>query len=247
LSYQYLSARKSLSTLTGWLLIAESLLIFVPISVLGSAINWPKSLGDPADKMLPLLIQNAAAVRFGYLVYLVYSILFLVVALLAIQVLNHDRSDSVWLKIAAGFGIASAVARCLGIIRWLVAMPALAILYTNPTTSASIRESISVVYRALNDYAGSVGEVLGVSLFAGLWLAIVSLRILQTRVLPQWLGFFGLVSATLLAIQLAKLFGVDLGALISVSVSSLQMWFLAMGVILLRHQPDSAPAYRSDD
>ncbi len=85
----------------------------------------------------------------------------------------------------------------------------------------------------LNDYAGSIGEVLGVRLFAGLWLAIVSVQILQTRVLPRWLGFLGLVSASLLGVQLARLFGVDLGAFISISVSVLQLWFLAMGIVLV--------------
>jgi Domain of unknown function (DUF4386) len=228
-----ISPQKSLYTIAGWLLIAESLLIFVPLTVLGSAINWPKSLSDPADKILPLLVENASAVRFGYLVYLVYSILFWAIASLTIRVLSDDEPDSIWLRVANGFGIASAVARCLGIIRWLVAMPALATLYTDPTISTGTRESIAVVYRALNDYAGSIGEVLGVSLFAGLWLAIVSVRILQTRILPRWLGFLGLVSAILLAVQLARLFGVDLGAFISVSVSVLQLWFLAMGIVLV--------------
>jgi hypothetical protein len=232
-----IAPQKSLYTIAGWLLIAESLLIFVPLTVLGSAINWPKSLSDPADKILPLLVEHASAVRFGYLVYLVYSILFWVIASLTIRVLIDDESDSIWLRVANGFGIASAVARCLGIIRWLVAMPALATLYTDPTISTGTRESIAVVYRALNDYAGSVGEVLGVSLFAGLWLAIVSVRILQTRILPRWLGFLGLVSATLLGVQLARLFGVDLGAFISVSVSVLQLWFLAMGIVLVVNAP----------
>jgi Domain of unknown function (DUF4386) len=228
-----MSPKKSLYRVTGWLLVAESLLIFVPVSVLGSAINWPKSLSDPADKILPLLVENASAVRFGYLVYLVYSILFWAIASLTIRVLSDDESDSIWLRVATGFGIASAVARCLGVIRWLVAMPALATLYTDPSISPATRESIAVVYHALNDYAGSVGEVLGVSLFAGLWLAIVSVQILQTRILPRWLGFLGLVSATLLGVQLARLFGVDLGAFISISVSVLQLWFLAMGIVLV--------------
>jgi hypothetical protein len=228
-----IAPQKSLYTIAGWLLIAESLLIFVPLTVLGSAINWPKSLSDPADKILPLLVEHASAVRFGYLVYLVYSILFWVIASLTIRVLIDDESDSIWLRVANGFGIASAIARCLGIIRWLVVMPALATLYTDPTISTGTRESIAVVYRALNDYAGSIGEVLGVSLFAGLWLAIVSVRILQTRILPRWLGFLGLVSATLLGVQLARLFGVDLGAFISISVSVLQLWFLAMGIVLV--------------
>jgi hypothetical protein len=112
-----ISPKKSLYTITGWLLVAESLLIFVPVSVLGSAINWPKSLSAPAAKMLPLLLENASAVRFGYLVYLIYSILFWLIASLTIQVLSDDEPDSIWLHVATGFGIASAVARCLGIIR----------------------------------------------------------------------------------------------------------------------------------
>ncbi|WP_263432525.1 DUF4386 domain-containing protein [Nostoc sp. MS1] len=203
---------------------------------MGSAINWPKSLGDPADAMLPLLAQNESAVRTGYLFYLTYSILFFVVALLIVRVLSQGESTSNGLRIAAGFGLASMIARCLGIIRWLVAMPALATLYTSPTLSTSTREAIAVVYRVLNDYAGSVGEVLGVSLFTTLWLAIVSGKILKTRTLPRWLGFFGLVSATLLAMQLAELFGVDLGAFIAISVSVLQLWFLMMGIAILRNR-----------
>lgn len=228
-----LSQRNFILT-AGWVLIVESLLIFVPVFILGNAINWPQSLSDPADKMLPLLVQNTAAVRFGYLAYLAYSVLFYVVALLTIRVLSNEGSDSIWLRIAAGFGIASMIARCLGIIRWLVAIPALATLYTNPAASPQTREAIAVVYRALNDYAGTVGEVLGVSLFAALWLAIVSLTILKTRILPHWVGFLGLVSATLLSFQLVELFGIDLGAFISVSVSVLQLWFFVMGIVLLR-------------
>ncbi|NJO52610.1 MAG: DUF4386 domain-containing protein [Leptolyngbyaceae cyanobacterium RM2_2_4] len=227
-------SKQSLHRFAGWVLVVESLLLFVPVAILGQAIDWPQSLADPADKMLPLLAQNAAAVRLGYLNYLAYSILFWVAALSTVQVLSNGKSSSIGLRVALGFGIASTIARCLGIIRWLVAMPALATLYTDSATSTGTREAIAVVYRVLNDYAGSVGEVLGVSLFAAIWLAIVSLTILQTRIVSRWLGFLGLVSATLLAVQLAELFGTDLGAFITVSVSVLQLWFLAMGIALLR-------------
>ncbi|NJL51666.1 MAG: DUF4386 family protein [Hydrococcus sp. SU_1_0] len=225
--------RKSLYRTAGWVLILESLLMFVPVTILGRAINWPQSLSEPAAVVLPLLTQKAAEVRFGYLIYLVYSILFWLVAVLTIRVVSNNQPESIWLRLAIGFGIASTIARCLGIIRWLVAMPALATLYVNPTTSTPTREAIAVVYRVLNDYAGAIGEVLGVSLFAALWLTIVSLTILQTKVLPRWLGLFGLFSATLLVVQLAELFGVDLGAFISVSVSFLQLWFLLTGIVIL--------------
>lgn len=234
MSGQVLSlSKKSLFRTTGWLLILESLLMFVPIAILSQAINWPQSLGESAAVILPLLTQKAAEVRLGYLIYLVYSILFWLVAVLVIRVVSDGKPESIWLRLATGFGIASTIARCLGIIRWLVAMPALATLYVNPATSSQTREAIAVVYSVLNNYAGAIGEVLGVSLFAVLWLAIVSLTILCTNVLPRWLGFLGLFSATLLAVQLTELFGVDLGAFISVSVGSLQLWFLITGIVIL--------------
>jgi hypothetical protein len=226
-------SKRSLYRTTGWVLIFESLLMFVPIAILGHAINWPQSLSEPAAVVLPLLTQKAAEVRLGYLIYLVYSILFWPVAVWTVWVVSNGESESIWLRLATGFGIASTIARCLGIIRWLVAMPALATLYMNPAKSTQTRETIAVVYRVLNDYAGAIGEVLGVSLFAALWLAIVSLTILRTSVLPHWLGFFGLFSATLLAVQLAELFGIDLGAFISVSVGFLQLWFLLTGIVIL--------------
>lgn len=218
---------------TGWVLILEGLLMFVPVAILGRAINWPQSLSEPAAVVLPLLTQKAAEVRLGYFIYLVYSILFWLVALLTVRVVSNGESESIWLRLATGFGIASTIARCLGIIRWLVAMPALAMLYMNPATSPQTREAIAVVYRVLNDYAGAIGEVLGVSLFAAIWLAIVSLTILRTNVLPNWIGFLGLFSATLLFVQLAELFGIDLGAFISVSVGFLQLWFLLTGIAIL--------------
>jgi Domain of unknown function (DUF4386) len=226
-------SKKSLYRATGWLLILESILMFMPIAILGQAINWPQSLNEPAAVVLPLLAQKASEVRLGYLLYLVYSILFWLVALLTVRVVRNSESESIWLRLATGFGIASMIARCLGIIRWLVAMPALAILYMNPATSTQAREVIAVVYRVLNDYAGAIGEVLGVSLFTALWLVIVSSTILRSNVLPHWIGFLGLFAATLLAVQLAELFGIDLGAFISVSVGFLQLWFLLTGIVIL--------------
>jgi hypothetical protein len=75
--------------LTAGLLTIEGLLIFVPLAVLGGAIGWPASLGDPAAVALPRLLENEGAVRFGYLVYLAYSVLFLPVAIWTTRTLTR--------------------------------------------------------------------------------------------------------------------------------------------------------------
>lgn len=231
----------TLARVAGLLLMLQSLLIFVPMAILGGAINWPASLSEPAAVMLPLIQAQAGAVRIGYLSYLAFSILFWPVALLAARAVAGSETLTPLLRLALGFGIASAVARTLGIIRWLVAMPVLAVAYNDPATPAATRATIEIVYKTLNDYAGSIGEVLGVSLFAALWLICLAVAILRTGALPRWIGLFGLVAAAALLGGLVELFGVDLGALITVTTGVFQLWMLAAGLTLLIRRGASRP------
>ncbi len=67
---------------TAVLLFAQFALFFVPIFVLGAAIDWPASLDEPISTLYPRLIQNLEAVRLGYGAYLAYSVLFLATAVM---------------------------------------------------------------------------------------------------------------------------------------------------------------------
>jgi hypothetical protein len=144
------------------------------------------------------------------------------------------------LKIAVGFGVASSVARTLGIVRWLSVMPVLASLYVNG--SAQTRAMVSVVYEAINAYGGMIGEALGVGLFAGLWLLLLAISMLRCGRFPRWLGLFGLISGVVVTIQAVELFGIDLGALISVGVTVLHLWLITAGGYLIARSRKSLPA-----
>lgn len=216
----------------GYLLVVQSLLLFVPIAVLGSSINWPASLSEPPTVMLPLIREQAGPVLGGYFVYLLFSVLFWPTSLFTTRALAP--ADGTLARLAAGFGVASALARTLGIVRWLGPMPMLATLYTNPSTSAEARGTIEVVYTTLNSYGGTIGEVLGVSLFAGLWMALVAVLALRGGTLPRWLALAGLAAAALQFVPLVELAGYDLGPLITVTVSAAQLWMLGAGIALLR-------------
>lgn len=224
-----------LTRYTAILLVVEALLLFVPIIILGAAIEWPASLDEPAAVMLPRLEQEASAVTLGYAVYLGYSVLFWPVAWLTTQVIAGNRPLSPWLKLAAGFATLSALARTIGIIRWLAPMPLLAERYG--LADAPEQANIALVYEMLNSYGGAIGEQLGVSLFAALWLTLVSIFILHNGGLPRWIGVFGLVAALSLYANLLEWAGFDLGALITVSTSLIQFWFLAAGISLLIQRP----------
>src|SRR3712207_700905 len=139
----------------------QFLLLTAAIVVLGSAIDWPASLDEPASVVLPAITEQRGAVIAGYGAYMLYSLLFVPLALLLYQVLAGSGATSPLLAVAAGFGVVSALARALGIVRWFVLMPFLAEAYLDPWASEATRESVSLLYEAFNAYAGSVGEVLG--------------------------------------------------------------------------------------
>lgn len=191
-------------------------LMFVPVAVLGAAIDWPASLDEPAAVMMPLLRENAFAVQVGYLVYLAYSILFFP----AIALLGRLAGDSPLVRVAIVIAAVSTLARGIGILRWLTVLPELAASGSSPE-----------LFDAINSYGGAIGELLGVSLFgaAAIALTAVGLR----HVLPRWVTVSGVLVAAGLLLPWLEVVGIDLGPIISISVAGVQLWFLAVGVLLV--------------
>ncbi len=200
------------------------LLMFVPIVGLGVAIGWPASLDEPAEVLMPLILEQEVSVRLGYLAYLVYSLLFFP----AIALLGRLLGDTTASRMAVVFAGLSALARSIGILRWLTVLPALALAYRENRDDA-----IPAVFDAINEYGGAIGELLGVSVFGAAAIALLSWRMIGSRELPRWLGFFGMVAAAGLLLPWIEVFGVDVGAFLSVSVTIVQLWFLTVGVVLL--------------
>lgn len=216
----------------GWAALAQALLIFVPTVVLGSAINWPASLEDPASTALPRLADNEGAVRFGYFAYLVYSILFAVTIALFARLVEGQLSLGLR-RLVVGFAVASALARSIGIVRWLGPMPDLAESY-NAAADDSQRYAIAAVYEALNSYGGTIGEALGVSLLAAISIGLLSVGLLRSKEIPRWFAMWSVIAAAALAAGAVELFGIALGGLLTVTVTVAQLWFLAGGAWLLR-------------
>ena len=153
--------------LTALVLICEFLLMTATIVILGAAINWPASLDEPASTVLPAITERRGAVLLGYGAYMLYSVLFLPLAVLLYYVLRKPWAPSPLLTIAVGFGVVSALARALGIVRWLVLMPFLAKVYLDPGASDATRRSVSLLYEAFNGTPVQPGRYWGCSSSVG--------------------------------------------------------------------------------
>ncbi|GAA3345686.1 hypothetical protein GCM10020358_53690 [Amorphoplanes nipponensis] len=214
----------------GALLLVESLLIFVPVVVLGRAVNWPAGLDAPAATTLPLVADNLAAVRLGYLFYLAYSLLFLPVIALTVTALTDPagRSRTVT-RMAVALAAVSALARAIGISRWLTTMPGLAEQWQGGDDA--LRRVLAVQFTVVNDFGGGIGELLGVSAFgAG---AVLCATWAVRAYAPRWLTVFGGVAGLAVALPAAELAGADIGPLVVVGTTVVQFWFMATAAVII--------------
>jgi hypothetical protein len=216
---------------TGFVSILQGLLMLVPTFVLGAAINWPDSLDYSASELLPDLLEQEGAVRLGYTVYLIYSILFCV-AIFTLTKLAMGKSMSRLMTLIMGFAAISTLSRSIGIVRWLVPMPLLAEDWAG--ASEQERIAISATYDSLNWFGGTVGEVLGVSIFAALTIFIISVAFLKDGLVPKWIGFFGFLAALSTLATASELLGFEPDTLVIVfGTTMVQFWFLGIGAWLL--------------
>ena len=224
---------RSLLLAAGLVLLVQGLSIFAPMAVLGGAIQWPDSLDYPPSRMLPLLREQLDAVRLGYGLYLGYSLLFLVTGVLTVRLASRPGPLGALALIAIGAAAASALARAIGILRWLTGSVSLAEAHAAPGLSAEGRAAVETMQAAVNAWGGAIGEMLGVAAFAAIWAIAASLVILRDRRLPAWAGLTGLLAGVLVASPALELFGIAPPVSIVISTTGIQLWFLALGLLLL--------------
>lgn len=216
----------------GLISILQGLLIFIPTIVLGAAIDWPDSLDDPASVALPRLLESEGSVRAGYFAYLIYSILF-VISIALLGEIVFGKNAGILMRIIVALAIASTLARSIGIIRWLVPMYDLADLWKVATTDGQ-RDAISTTFEALNSYGGTIGEVLGVSIFAAIAILLLSIGNMRQKTLPNWFSIFGLISAFGLLWTSTEIIGLNPGdSAIFLGTTLVQIWFLLTGIWLI--------------
>ena len=63
---------------------------------------------------------------------------------------------------------------------------------------------------------------------------IKELLLIRSSQWPKWLSYFGFLVAASLLLNLLEVIGIDMGAMITVSVTLLHFWMLATAIVFLR-------------
>lgn len=189
-------------------------------------LDYP-SITDPAQKVALLVEQQAVIFWTNLLMYVFFGLVLVVLALALYERLKTGapalaQVATVMAIIWAGSLVASGMVANAGIA------PVLALYATDPAQAALTWQGFETVASGLGN---GNGEILG-----GVWTLLISLAALRGGGLPKALNFLGLLVGALGIVSILPGLN-DLTGLFGLSQI---VWFIGLGIILLRRQPVQA-------
>ena len=199
--------------------LAAAYLIGITIFIV--VLDYP-SITDPAQKLTVLVKYQMVIFATNLLMYVFFGIFLAILSLVLHERLKAGMTSLVQAAtvigiIWAGSLVASGMVSNAGIT------PTIALQSKDPGQAALFWQGIETVSAGLGN---GNGEILG-----GVWTLLVSWAALKAGGLPKGLTFLGLLVG---AVGLASLFLSDLTGLFGISQ---MVWFIWLGIVLLRSYP----------
>ncbi len=217
---------------TGLLLVASALLSILGYAILAPAFDWPAVLDEPGVTALDKYVDAEAAIRTGFYVMALASLVLVPAAFGLQAAVSRDRAAA---RAVTAFGVLAAFAQMLGWLRWVVAVPMQADAWVAARGDETARTAVATAYDTLNAYAGgTLGEHLG-WLLQGIWAVGVFVLALRATGIPRWVSVIGLVLSAIWAalVPFATAVGDDTLETLGLNVyTAWYVWLLVLGVIV---------------
>ena len=191
-------------------------------------------LREPTGEILTEFHAGGAPLVLAWFAFAMSALLFIPVAMGFERLLSLQGSSA---RGAQVLGIASAMAQALGLLRWVMVVPALAAAYVAPETSASMRDAVVVVFDAAHRFGGmALGEMLGQLLLAA-WTALVSVQLYRGAIIPRWIAVVGMLTIPFWLVGQTELLHLVVPSIPSIEVIPIafmawEVWLLLMAVAL---------------
>ena len=224
--------------MTGLVLLVLPVLYNGLYTLLARAFDYPDILRRPTNEILARFAAGGSRLVLTWWSFAMSAVL-LAPAVVLLSATLADANSTI-LSLATAIGLLAALVQFLGLIRWPFAVPHIARVATDPTTTATTQEYIEVIFQTLNRYLGvAVGEHLGY-LFTGLWTALAGVALIQSEVLPPAFGMIGLALAPLFVLGSLEFVGPFepggwrlAGTIVPLAYIGWSLWLLALGIGLL--------------
>lgn len=221
---------------------AGASLIVAPIwfntafALLGKRFEYPDILRKPPNEILERFRAGGSSLILLWWAFMLSGLLLIG----AVVLLGQSLGLTGIVPLAVNIGVLAGLVQMLGLLRWVYLVPSLARTYADPSIESAQREAIIAVFRAMHQYLGvGVGEHLGY-LFTGIWSALIGAAIVGRDVVPDWMGWVGIVIGTGLIVGSAEFLGPNeehgwslAGAAIPILYIAWSIWLLALGIALI--------------
>jgi hypothetical protein len=222
--------------------VAGTLLIIVPIgfnvafSLLAARFDYPDVLRRPTSEVLARFRAGGSRLVLTWWAFALTAVAMVPLVVM----LAHAMRDvnPALLSITTTTGVLAALVQFLGLVRWPFLVPYLARTYAEGDQAR--REAIDVVFESFNRYLGvAVGEHLGY-LFTGAWTTLAGVALVQSSMVPNWIGVLGIGIGPILMLCALEFVGSHEPAgwkvaekLTPAAYIAWSLWLIATGVALL--------------
>jgi hypothetical protein len=233
--------------LTGFIFVLTPLFLFVNSRVLGALSGFPDIQFAGVDTLLTRVHASGTAGVMAWYVYIIPGFLYIASTVMFHKVLQPERIP--WLSVATTMGVIAWAIQFFGLVRWIFVYPYLGNVWAE-TTEETTRETVTIVFNVMNNYAGyALGQTIGIHLTA-IWLFLIGIAIRKSPLFKPWLGYVAIFTAIGIAVG-------NIGALGSVipSISTRSFfsvaayfwyasfaWMIYLGLIMMRSRADDHPA-----
>ena len=214
---------KNLQKLGGLSALFEGISFIIGIALLVTVIstaNYGSLDIDPIQNVVFLVENQTVLYAWNFIIYVAFGV-FLVV--LSVALYERLKAETPALAaVGAAFGLIwSGLVIASGMVANIGAGIVIDLYAINPEQAASTWLSLTFV----TDGLGGGNEIVG-----GIWVALVSWAALQSRKLPKYLNYLGLVIGTAGILTTIPILG-ELGAVFGIG---LIVWFFWAGIAMLR-------------
>lgn len=215
--------------LSGALMIAVPVVFATGFTGLQMVFEYPDILRHPAGEVLTRFAEGGVELHLFWYAMMAAALAFIPAAIAL--ALHYWKSNPTIAAFSAGFGILGGLVQALGLLRWVMLVPALAATYVAPDATEAQKDIAVALFDAANRYLGmGVGEHLGY-LFTALWTLTIALLVWKQF---RWLALAGVAIAAGVAVGMLEPFGVPgAGDIDSIAFSVWALWALALGAALL--------------
>jgi len=200
---------------TGWLLIAGTIGVLVPYTILTVMFEYPDILRQDTGTILTKFYQGGSKLVFTWFAFALTGLPLIPAYILIGQKLENR---SVLIRTATVLGVTGLIIQMIGLLRWTFVVPVLADSFVH-ATDESTKQAAIITFKVIHQFAGVLlGEHLG-QLFTILWTILVSVVFSRLNIFPKWISMLGYISSSIYL--LAQ------GELLATAIPGFPVWNMA--------------------